>query len=75
MGKLAEALQPQPRLCRFGEILTEYADPEDLAVVDDVDNVTNAAIHEFVSTNWVFVGRTVVSEHRRRACLCYRGVA
>lgn len=75
MGRLADSLKPKQTLCKFALLLAEHADEDDLAVIDDVDNVTNAAIHEFVCTNWALVGRTVISEHRRSACSCYRGGA
>ena len=74
MGALADTLTPRFNGCRFGELIEAHADPEDRAVIDNGD-VTNADILAFVNEHWGPVSKTVVADHRRRACSCPNAAA
>ena len=74
MGALADTLTPRFNGCRFGELIEAHADVDDRAVIDNGD-VTNADILAFVTDHWGAVSKTVVSEHRRHACACYKASA
>jgi hypothetical protein len=74
MGALSDTLKPRYQGCRFGELIDAHADAEDRAVIDDGD-VTNSDILAFVNEHWGAVSRTVVGDHRRKVCSCYRDAA
>lgn len=74
MGALSDTLTPRFNGCRFGELIEAHADTDDRAVIENLD-VRNADILAFVNEHWGAVSKTVVAEHRRGQCACYKAAA
>jgi hypothetical protein len=72
MGKLAETYKTAPRFCKFGEIVAEHFDDDDLETLDD-PTASHAWIAKAVSLHYSPISADVVRRHRSNDCACARG--
>lgn len=74
MSALAERLTPRSVLCKYGEMVAQYADAEDRKALSYPD-VANIDIANAVTELWGPVSADVVGRHRRGVCCCPKEAA
>jgi hypothetical protein len=72
MGKLSDTHNAAPRYCKFGEIVAQHFDDDDLATLKD-PAATSAWIAKTVSLHYTPISADVVRRHRSNDCACTRG--